>query len=146
MGLPQEALITLNQLFLPNKQLYISYAHNVFGEALIIHLTVKNGLRNKTNTTVRPFLSFSVCIFWSTDPNNGWKQSTGNEFRYIYVASCLSWMQGHDLVKIRKYAIVLILFQAAAHKAKEHSNPIAFSSSLFKQLHIYPNPSWFSTM
>jgi hypothetical protein len=62
-------------------------------------------------------------------------QSTGNEFRYVYVASCLSWT-GHDLVKIRKYATALILFQAAAHKAKEYSNPIAFSSYSFKQLYI----------
>jgi len=110
---PEEALVTLNQIFLPNERLYISYGHNLFGEASVIYSIVRNGLRNKKTTTI----------------------SRGAEFRYLYVGSCLSWT-GHELAKLGNYASALILFESAVHEAEKYGSPIAVSSYPFKQLYI----------
>jgi hypothetical protein len=49
---PAEAVITLDQVFLPNQQLYIPYGHNLFGEAALIYACAKDELTRQKNPSV----------------------------------------------------------------------------------------------
>jgi len=109
---PSEALETLEYLFLPNQKLYISFGHNLFGEAAVIYAHAKDELtRQKESKTI-----------------------SKTEFRIRYVETCLCRM-GREFMKLGKYAPALKLFDASICEAKRHGDD-GLSSHSLKQIYI----------
>ncbi|KAI7957595.1 hypothetical protein MJO28_004690 [Puccinia striiformis f. sp. tritici] len=116
LSLPKEAILTLDQIFLPNQVLHISYGHNLFGELATIYLSAKDELTK----------------------NRILKIPSDAEFGTLYMASCLSCL-GRECVELGKHSRAVMLFQASVHKIQKYSNDLEFSSYFLKQLYIQAN-------
>lgn len=96
--LPAEALETLECLFLPNRKLYISFGHNLFGEAAVIYAHAKDELTRQKETKFC-LLILHVCTFQLTTYHT--QTISNTKFRIRYVESYLCRM-GREFMKLEK--------------------------------------------